>query len=151
MSGTDAYLEAMAKVVEEAKTQLGVKYVYGGEDPGVGFDCSGLTQWCYSKAGLTIPRTSQEQFASMVKIPRKSVVAGDLVFFVGSDPPSPGHVGIVISLEKGSVDKMIDAPFTGAVVRYDDFGNHGDDTAYGFVGFGRIHVPLSNADFPQGG
>ena len=146
---SDPYLEAMAKVVAEAKTQLGVPYEWGGEDPYVGFDCSGLTEWCYEKAGLYIPRTSQEQYTNMIHIPRQSVVAGDLVFFVGTDPPSPGHVGIVITLEKVNgvpSGQMIDAPYTGTVVRYDVVT---DETAYGLVGFARVRVPLSDADFPK--
>ena len=106
------------KIVEAAQSQLGVPYVFGGEDPGVGFDCSGLSQWCCAQAGITIPRGSADQFnLSTVKVTGQ-VQAGDLVFFFGgeSTPPRPGHVGIVTS-----PGLMINAPFTGVDVRYDSY------------------------------
>ena len=43
-------------IVEAAHSQLGVPYVWGGSTPNVGLDCSGLTQWCYAQAGISIPR-----------------------------------------------------------------------------------------------
>jgi NlpC/P60 family/Putative peptidoglycan binding domain len=108
---------ATKKILDSAKSQLGVPYVYGGETPGVGFDCSGLSQWCCAQAGVAIPRGSADQFnLSTVKVVGP-VKPGDLVFFFGgesSPSPRPGHVGIVT----GS-DQMIDAPYTGVDVRYD--------------------------------
>ena len=50
-----------ANAVRHALTQLGVPYVWGGTAPGVGLDCSGLTQWAYHEAGLNLPRLAQEQ------------------------------------------------------------------------------------------
>ncbi len=50
-----------ADAVRHALTQLGVPYQWGGTTPGVGLDCSGLTQWAYHEAGLNIPRLAQEQ------------------------------------------------------------------------------------------
>ena len=50
-----------ASAVRHALTQLGVPYVWGGTTPGVGLDCSGLTQWAYHEAGLNLPRLAQEQ------------------------------------------------------------------------------------------
>jgi cell wall-associated NlpC family hydrolase len=50
-----------ADAVRHALTQLGVPYVWGGTSPGVGLDCSGLTQWAYHEAGLDLPRLAQEQ------------------------------------------------------------------------------------------
>ena len=55
-------------VLNAALSQLGVKYAWGGESPGKDFDCSGLTQWAYSQAGISIPRTSQEQFSSSNRV-----------------------------------------------------------------------------------
>ncbi len=94
-------------------------YTYGAEQPGVTFDCSGLTQAAYASAGITIPRTSQEQWAFGRQL---SVVEelqpGDLVFSVGSDgtPSAPGHVGIYIG--NGN---MIVAPHTGAFIRVQNY------------------------------
>ena len=50
-----------ASAVRHALTQLGVPYDWGGTTPGVGLDCSGLTQWAYHEAGLDLPRLAQEQ------------------------------------------------------------------------------------------
>jgi peptidoglycan DL-endopeptidase CwlO len=47
------------KAVAEAETQIGVPYVWGGETPRVGFDCSGLVQWAWGRAGISIPRTTE--------------------------------------------------------------------------------------------
>jgi cell wall-associated NlpC family hydrolase len=108
-----------AAIVKAATSQLGVTYVFGAEDPGHSFDCSGLTQWACLQAGITIPRTSEAQYAALPAA--NPVKPGDLVFFVGSsangDTP-PGHVGVYIG-----DGKFIDAPYTGAVVRIDAIGS----------------------------
>ena len=50
-------------IVSAAYSQLGVPYVWGGTTPGVGLDCSGLTQYCYRQAGISIPRNTESQYA----------------------------------------------------------------------------------------
>jgi len=111
----------LSEVVAFAESQLGTPYLWGGTGVG-GFDCSGLTQAAYHAAGVEIPRTSEEQFAFGRQIPVAELQPGDLVFFRGSDynGTGPGHVGIYIGHQGGS-DEMIDAPYTGAVVRADSF------------------------------
>ena len=113
-----AVTSAAARIVAAARSQLGVPYVYGGEEPGVGFDCSGLTQWACGQAGLVIPRGSAAQFTGSGPKVTGALEPGDLVFFYGgeSSGPRPGHVGIAIS-----ATEMIDAPYTGVDVRYDSF------------------------------
>ena len=49
-------------VVADAEAYLGTPYVWGGEKPGVGFDCSGLVQWVYAEAGISLPRVAQDQY-----------------------------------------------------------------------------------------
>ena len=44
-----------------AKTALGTPYQWGGNMPGQGLDCSGLTQWAYKQAGIDLPRTADAQ------------------------------------------------------------------------------------------
>lgn len=104
-----------AKVVEYARAQLGVPYQWGGEAPGIAFDCSGLTQAAYDSANKKISRVAQDQFNAG---PLLSVVdilqPGDLVFF-GTDSKNVEHVGIYIG---GGA--MIDAPHKDAFVRVDD-------------------------------
>jgi cell wall-associated NlpC family hydrolase len=107
---------AARKAVAVALAQLGSPYVWGAEGPST-FDCSGLTSFAYAAAGVTIPRVSRAQYAAyagMRSVDRLHLVPGDLVFFADS-PGNPGtihHVGMYIG--KGM---MVEAPYTGAVVR----------------------------------
>lgn len=110
-----------AQVVAYAKARLGDPYVWGGTGPS-GYDCSGLAMEAYASAGISIPRTSQEQWAAgpQVSTPRR----GDLVFFAGSDgtDTSPGHVGVVVNPKRHI---MIDAYGKNTLVRYDTYGEPG--------------------------
>lgn len=56
-------------VMKEALKYQGYKYVFGGESPKTSFDCSGLTRWCYAKAGISLPRTAQEQYEATLHRP----------------------------------------------------------------------------------
>jgi len=89
-------------------------YLWGGTTPS-GFDCSGLVQYCYAKTGVSIPRTSRQQFRYGAYIPPNRLdllQPGDLVFFGrGGDPGRIHHVGMYI----GGGD-MIHAPQTGMLV-----------------------------------
>jgi cell wall-associated NlpC family hydrolase len=106
-----------AKVIAFAEAQLGKPYLWGGTGPDA-FDCSGLAMMAYRAAGISIPRTSEEQWSFGQQIPASQVQPGDLVFFAGSDGTmsAPGHVGIVIG-----GGKMIDAPYTGVDIREDTY------------------------------
>lgn len=68
-------------IMDEALKYEGWKYVYGGASPTTSFDCSGLTQWTYGKAGINLPRTAQQQYDVTQHIPLSEAQAGDLVFF----------------------------------------------------------------------
>jgi len=107
---------AAATAINYALAQLGTPYVYAGETPGVGFDCSGLAQASYRAAGIDLPRTAQTQFDTGLPVPVGSPLEpGDLVFF-GTSTSHITHVGIFI----GQGD-MIDAPHTGAVIRIEPY------------------------------
>jgi len=98
-----------------ALSQRGVPYVYGGEGPS-GYDCSGLVQAAYHAAGISLPRTTQEQYDAGPHLPASvPVQPGDLVFF-GAGPSNVTHVGIVIQ-----PGEMVDAPHSGAFVRVESY------------------------------
>ena len=63
-----------------AVRQIGVPYLYGGSTTR-GFDCSGLVQYAWSKAGKQIPRTTTEQWRQLSPVKRPDVRVGDLLFF----------------------------------------------------------------------
>lgn len=111
-----------AQALKYAKNQLGVPYLWGGDNPQTGFDCSGLTYAAYQAAGITLERTSEDQFAEFPLLPAGggNLRAGDLVYFgTGGDA---SHVGMFVSWNAGTnTATMIDAPYTGVDVRYDTF------------------------------
>jgi cell wall-associated NlpC family hydrolase len=115
-AGSDAGQVAVAW----ALAQVGTPYVWGGETPGVGFDCSGLTQAAYRVAGVTLPRVAQDQFDAGPELGSGTILEpGDLVFF-GGGPGSASHVGLYVGVRDGRA-MMVDAPHTGAEVRVEAF------------------------------
>jgi len=112
--------------VQAAESQIGVPYQWGAEDPGVGFDCSGLTQWSWGQAGVGIPRTAQDQYDATARVSLGDLEPGDLVFW-GDGPGDVQHVGMYV----GSGD-VVDAPQTGQDVQIQPIWNNG------LVGAGRV-------------
>lgn len=94
------------RAVAAAMSQLGVPYVWGAEQPGAGFDCSGLVQWAYQRAGGWLPRTTWAQTLVGHAVALTGLRPGDLVFAEGG-----AHVGLYVG--RGLV---LNAPYTGAVV-----------------------------------
>jgi cell wall-associated NlpC family hydrolase len=94
--------ERAAIAVRAALTQLGVPYQWGGNTPGQGLDCSGLTHWAYGQAGIGIPRLADEQTIGQ-KIAESDLQPGDLVVW-------SGHVAMYVG-----DGKMIEEPHTGDV------------------------------------
>ena len=123
------------RVVKLAKHQLGVPYSWGGGNvhgptfgmvnrqgnPAglhtVGFDCSGLTLFAWSHVGFRLDHYTGYQWVEGHHIQLQDLRPGDLVFFARNtaNPMSIHHVGIYVGH-----GRMIDAPHTGAKVRYDD-------------------------------
>jgi peptidoglycan endopeptidase LytE len=81
------------ELVADASELLGKPYVWGGQTPATGFDCSGFIVYLFQKQGISLPRT----VASIWKVgtPVSSPSVGDIVFFE-TDPPGPSHAGIYI-------------------------------------------------------
>ena len=121
-------------VVAWAKKQLGIPYSWGGGDAygptlgavneegnaaglhTLGFDCSGLSLFAWGKVGFVLDHYTGYQWVEGHHIDVGHMRPGDLVFFATdtSDPLTIHHVGIYVG-----GDQMIDAPHTGANVRYD--------------------------------
>ena len=98
---------AAGRAVAAAYSQLGVPYKFATSSPGVSFDCSGLTSWAWSQAGVSIPRTSQEQWAGLPHVPLDQIQPGDLIFYYSD----VHHVAIYVGN-----NTVIHAPFTGSTV-----------------------------------
>ena len=103
-----------SSVVGIAQRYLGVPYVYGGASPS-GFDCSGLTMYCYAQIGIGLSHGATDQQHASTPVPLSALQPGDLVFF--GNASYSYHVGIYVG--GGS---MIHAPHTGAVVSYGSIG-----------------------------
>ncbi len=96
-----------AAALRAAFAELGKPYVWGAAGPDT-FDCSGLTQWAWARAGVALSHYTGSQWNEGVKVAKNQLQPGDLVFF-GSDLH---HVGMYVG-----AGRMIDAPHTGAVIR----------------------------------
>lgn len=90
--------ETVQIVMDEALKFEGFPYVFGGDNPNTSFDCSGLTQWSYRKAGINLPRTAQQQYDVTEHISLSEAKPGDLVFFHSTYNAGTyvTHVGIYI-------------------------------------------------------
>ena len=111
--------EVAAAAVQYAYDKLGQPYKWGATGELGFYDCSGLMLRAYQKGGLTLPRTSREQWSAGARVWQVSqMLPGDLVFYAynTADPATIHHVGIYIG-----AGNMIDAPYTGATVRITPF------------------------------
>jgi peptidoglycan DL-endopeptidase RipA len=122
----DGDASAAAVAIDAAMGYIGLRYAWGGggtDGPGpgldpdagvVGFDCSGLTQYAYAQAGISIPRNSRAQYAALPKVASNALRPGDLVFWANdpSDPDTIRHVAIYLG-----DNKVVQAPQSGDVVK----------------------------------
>ncbi|MFC7809066.1 C40 family peptidase [Streptomyces olivaceus] len=105
-----------------AQSKIGTPYVYGATGPS-SFDCSGLTSWAYSQAGVGIPRTSEAQTGAGTRISSMGdLQVGDLVFFFND----LHHVGLY-----AGNGQVLHAPRTGTVVRYESMSTIGGPFMFG--------------------
>ncbi|GAA3118464.1 C40 family peptidase [Streptosporangium carneum] len=95
------------KAVATAEKQIGDPYRWGASGPGA-FDCSGLVQYAWRKAGVSLPRITHSQYRAVrKKVPWSKLRPGDLLFFYGK-----GHVGMYVGH-----GKMVHSPSSGKTVR----------------------------------
>jgi hypothetical protein len=95
-----------------AAKYLGVPYQFGAAGPDR-FDCSGFTQYVFHHFGISLPHHAADQAKLGAAVDKTAIQAGDLVFSDWGDGAN-SHVGIATG-----TGTIIDAPHTGAVVRYD--------------------------------
>lgn len=105
-------------IIAYGLAEIGKPYHYGDEGPNA-FDCSGLMQFIFGKAGIKLPRTAAQQ--QQVATPVSKPVPGDLVFY--------GAPATHVALYLGA-GRMLAAPHTGAQVRV--------QSVYGSPQYGRI-------------
>lgn len=99
------------RAVAWARTQIGTPYSLGGTGPQA-YDCSGLTMRAYEHAGLTLPRTSRQQYAATTRITGAQLQPGDLVFWsTDATPAGIYHVALYAGR-----DRIIQAPAPGSTV-----------------------------------
>jgi cell wall-associated NlpC family hydrolase len=67
--------------VNAAQSQRGVPYVWGGAAAGAGFDCSGLTMWAWSQAGVSLAHGATEQYYEIEHVSMSDLQPGDLIFY----------------------------------------------------------------------
>ncbi|MFI5349235.1 MAG: C40 family peptidase [Elusimicrobiota bacterium] len=89
---------ARKAILKQTLPYLNVPYLWGGNFPKTGLDCSGFVQLVYHVAGLNLPRVSREQFDATRYLKPKDVLPGDLIFFAMAHPGTRqvDHVGIYL-------------------------------------------------------
>jgi cell wall-associated NlpC family hydrolase len=104
---------AVVTAIAAAQSKLGVPYQWGATGPD-SYDCSGLTQWAYAQAGVSLPRVAADQWNAGPHPSLDQLRPGDLLFWATdvNDPTTIHHVALYLG---GGF--MLHAPHTGDVVR----------------------------------
>jgi len=111
----------LTTALSAAESRKGLPYVWGAAGP-TSFDCSGLVQWSFAKAGVSMPRVAADQARTGPAVPVSELKPGDLLFY-HTDPTDPGYIShVAIYLGNGW---MIQAPQPGLSVQVvpADFGS----------------------------
>jgi len=93
VAGTVKVSGGAQEILNFAAKFQGTPYVWGGTTPSPGFDCSGYIQYVYRNSGISLNRTSEQQFNNGVSVSRSDLRPGDLVFF-HTYSSGASHVGI---------------------------------------------------------
>ena len=107
------YSNTAARAAEQAVQMVGKPYRYGGDTPAKGFDCSGLVQYSYARAGVKVPRSTEQQRQDTRPVPPRNIKKGDLLFF-DQQGKKFSHVAIYLG-----DDWFVHAPAGGKTVRKD--------------------------------
>jgi cell wall-associated NlpC family hydrolase len=122
------------RVLRSADSYVGVKYVWGGNTPSGGFDCSGFTKYIFAKYGVALPRTSREQARAgrAVAADFGSLRPGDLMLFAEPDE-AISHVAIYVGN-----GRIIHSSSAVGGVGYTDLNTGGDWFVAYFVAARRV-------------
>lgn len=127
-----------SKMIDYAARFLGTRYVLGASGPKA-FDCSGFTSYVYKNFGITLNRTSRQQYLQGEKVSVKNLRPGDLLFFSSRSAGrgNVGHVAMVVSVDnQNGTCKFIHAS-TKKGVTYQKFPDNGYYSR-NFIGARRI-------------
>jgi len=113
---------AASRLLRTGEEYIGVPYVWGGNTPSEGFDCSGFTKYIFAKQGITLPRTSREQARVGREIPADfhDLVPGDLMFFA-----EPGEAISHVAIYAGN-GRILHSSSSNGGVGYTDLNAGGD-------------------------
>ena len=100
-----------------AAKMVGKPYKYGGSSPSSGFDCSGLVQYSFRHAGVTLPHNTLQQRSASRLVKVSELRRGDLLFF-DQEGKKNSHVGIYLG-----DGRFVHAPSSGKSVRSDALSN----------------------------
>ena len=106
------------RIVETARSFIGLPYRWGGSSVEDGFDCSGLAMAVYRLNGLKLPRSSRQQYRAGNPISLRELERGDLVFFATSGGRKVSHVGVY-----SDDNYFVHAPGEGKTIRIDSLSN----------------------------
>jgi len=135
-SSAGAGRSQLITMLDAALSRQGLPYVWGAAGP-TSFDCSGLVQWSFAEAGVTMPRVASDQARTGPAVSVSQLQPGDLLFY-HTDPTDPGYIShVAIYLGDG---KMIQAPETGENVEVVPA-----DTGSEFAGAVRVDPALAAA------
>ena len=111
-----------ARILRTADSYRGVRYVWGGNTPSQGFDCSGFTKYVFAKYGIALPRTSREQARVGRAIPAdfRALRPGDLMMFA-----EPGRAISHVAIYAGD-GRIIHASSSVGGVGYTDLNSGGE-------------------------
>jgi cell wall-associated NlpC family hydrolase len=125
---------AASSVLRTGDGYRGVPYVWGGNTPSQGFDCSGFTKYIFAKHGITLPRTSREQsrVGAAVAVDFRALRPGDLMFFA-----EPGEAISHVAVYAGNGWIMHSSSSVGGV-GYTDLNTGGDWFVAYFVAARRV-------------
>lgn len=98
-------LTSADRLLDFAKSMLGVRYRAASSSPKKGFDCSGFVNYVFNNFGFKVPRSSREFAASGEPRKLSDAKIGDVIVFTGTNSKSrtPGHVGIIYSINGDEV------------------------------------------------